>query len=165
MSIGIYAFLRIYFFGFGLSAFAQFRTHCPPSSVPPPVRSARRGLSGIECSPVQRVQRPGVCACARSAAGMVCLASGTACAAACSVQSPRVCWGCGLHRRGMQGAPGVGWVMPAIKFFKEKGVFGVPLTNTHPSFTKRHPSDCASLQKFLKIQKDPFRSLDCAIIS
>lgn len=31
MSIGIYAFLRIYFFGFGLSAFAQFRTHCASS--------------------------------------------------------------------------------------------------------------------------------------
>ena len=28
--------------------------------------------------------------------------------------------GWGLHRRGIQGA---GWVMPAIKFFKEKGVF------------------------------------------
>ena len=27
---------------------------------PPPVRSARRGLSGIECRPVQRAQRPGV---------------------------------------------------------------------------------------------------------
>lgn len=33
MSIGIYAFLRIYFLSFGLSAFAQFRTHCPPSSA------------------------------------------------------------------------------------------------------------------------------------
>lgn len=31
MSIGIYSFLRIYFFGFGLSAFAQFRTHCASS--------------------------------------------------------------------------------------------------------------------------------------
>ena len=29
---------------------------------PPPSQSARRGLSGIECRPVQRVQRPGVCA-------------------------------------------------------------------------------------------------------
>lgn len=31
MSIGIYAFLRIYFLSFGLSAFAQFRTHCASS--------------------------------------------------------------------------------------------------------------------------------------
>ena len=28
---------------------------------PPPSRSPRRGLSGIERRPVQRVQRPGVC--------------------------------------------------------------------------------------------------------
>lgn len=28
---------------------------------PPPPRSARRWRSGIECRPVQRVQRPGVC--------------------------------------------------------------------------------------------------------
>nr|DAF75255.1 MAG TPA: hypothetical protein [Caudoviricetes sp.] len=96
---------------------------------------------------------------------MVCLAFGTACPAACAVQSVRVRWGWGLHRRGIQGTPGVGQVMAAIKFFKEKGVFGVPLANTHPTFTKRTPSDCASLQKFQKIQKDPFRSLDCGIIN
>lgn len=28
---------------------------------PAPLRSARRGQSGIECKPLQRVQRPGVC--------------------------------------------------------------------------------------------------------
>lgn len=80
--------------------------------------------------------------------------------------SPSGCaGGWGLHPRGIQGAPGVGQVMPAIKFFKEKGVFGIPLANTHPTFTNQNPSDCASLQKFRKIQKDPFRSLDCDIIS
>lgn len=81
----------------------------------------------------------------------------------CSLSGCAGSWG--LHRRGIQGAPGVGQVMPAIKFFKEKGVFGVPLANTHPTFTNPNPSDCASLQKFRKIQKDPFRSLECAIIS
>lgn len=45
MSIGIYAFLRIYFFGFGLSAFAQFRTHSTPSS--PRHRSDRPGRSAL----------------------------------------------------------------------------------------------------------------------
>lgn len=55
---------------------------------PPPVRSARRGLYGIGCRPVQRAQRPGVCALPC----MVCLASGTACAAACDVQAVRVRW-------------------------------------------------------------------------
>ena len=48
MSIGIYAFFRIYFLSLGLSAFAQFRTHCPPSSA-----------AAVPIA--QRVQRPGVC--------------------------------------------------------------------------------------------------------
>ena len=39
------------------------------------------------------------------------------------------------------------------------------IKKTHPSFTKRRPSDCASLQKFRKIQKDLFQCLDCAIIN
>lgn len=60
--------------------------------------------------------------------------------------------------------PGVGQVMPAIKFFKEKGVFGIPLANTHPTFTNQNPSDCASLQKFRKNKKDPSPGLICAIL-
>nr|DAR49250.1 MAG TPA: hypothetical protein [Caudoviricetes sp.] len=52
---------------------------------PPPVRSTRRGLSGIECRPVQR---PGLCALPC----VVCPGSGTACAAACDVQAVRVRW-------------------------------------------------------------------------
>lgn len=39
------------------------------------------------------------------------------------------------------------------------------IKKTHPTFTKRNPSDCASLQIFRKIQKEPSRSVDCAIIS
>lgn len=54
--------------------------------------------------------------------------------------------------------------MPAIKFFKEKGVFEVRVANTHPTFTNQNPSDCASLQKFQKIQKDPFPCLICGIL-
>lgn len=61
MSIGIYAFLRIYFLDFGVSVFAQFRTHCASPPAPPPPRSTWHGLSGIECRPVQCVQRPGAC--------------------------------------------------------------------------------------------------------
>lgn len=142
MSIGIYAFLRIYFLSFGLSAFAQFRTHCPPSSA-----------AAVPIA--QRAQRPGVCVCAWR---------GLPCCLYCAGRPGALgCWG--LRRRGIQGALGVGQVMPAIKFFKEKGVFSVPLANTHPTFTNQNPSDCASLQKFQKIQKDPFRSLDCGIIS
>lgn len=68
MSIGVYAFLRIYFLSFGLSAFAQFRTHCPHSSA--------------AAVPVaQRVQRLGVCA-------LPCVV----CLAACDVQAVWVRW-------------------------------------------------------------------------
>lgn len=55
---------------------------------PPLIRSARRGLSGIQCRPVQRAS---VRACV-SVRGVVCLASGTACATACDAQAVRVCW-------------------------------------------------------------------------
>ena len=79
--------------------------------------------------------------------------SGTACAAACDVQSVRVRWGWGLHRRGIQEAPGVGWVDILRRKNSKKAFFGVPLANTNPTFTKRNPSDCASLQKFRKKQK------------
>lgn len=105
--------------------------------------------------PAQRVQRPGVsCRCAVSC--MVCPASGTACVAACRVQSVPVRWGWGLHPRGIQGAPGVGQVMPAIKFFKEKGVFGRSsrLYPPHPHKTKR-----LSLCKSPKIPKNTKRPL------
>lgn len=162
MSIGIYAFLRIYFLSFGLSAFAQFRTCCQPSSAMPLVRSARRGLSGIECRPVQRVQRPGVCVGAWR--GLPCIWARIA-------LLPVVCSrsGCagvqGGHRRGIWDEPVVGWSTPRVEKIKKRRFFGVRVANTHPTFTKRNLSDCASLQIFRKIQKDPFRSLDCGIIS
>ena len=43
----------------------------PALQRPPPVRSARRGLSGIECRPVQRVQHPGGRVC-RALHGLPC---------------------------------------------------------------------------------------------
>nr|DAE71805.1 MAG TPA: hypothetical protein [Caudoviricetes sp.] len=39
------------------------------------------------------------------------------------------------------------------------------IKKTHPSFTNPNPSDCASLQIFRKIQKEPYWRLDCVIIS
>lgn len=145
-----------------MSVSAQFRTHCAALQPPAPPRSARDCLSGIECRPVQRVQRPGVSCwcvvcCGRSAlhlarpALLPVLCSRSGCAG-----------GWGLHRRGIHGTPGVGQVMSAHSEANKKGVL---LANTHPTFTNQNPSDCASLQKFQKIQKDPFRSLDCGIIS
>lgn len=64
-----------------------------PSSPPPPSRSARRGLSGIGCRPVQRVQQPGVCV-------VPCMG----CLAVCAVQSARVRWGLGSPPAGYTAA-------------------------------------------------------------
>ena len=120
-----------------LFRYPQFRTHSTSSSVPPLVRSARRGLSGIECRPVQCVQRPGVCGSA--------LASGTAYPAACDVQPVPVRWkGQGLTGGGIQGEPGAGWSVPQPPKKQKK---------THPTFTNQNPSDCASLQKFQKTKR------------
>lgn len=74
-------------------------------------------------------------------------------------QSVRVRWG---HPGGIGPEARVGVVSPVSSDQNKKGTF---FANTHPTFTKRNPSDCANLQIFRKIQKDPFRSLDCAIIS
>ena len=67
-------------------------------------RSVRRGRSGIECRPVQRVPAPGrwsVWPCLAWYALVLASPgiSGMVCFAADAVQSVRVRWGCGLHRR------------------------------------------------------------------
>ena len=69
-------------------------------TLPDTLHALQRPAAVLIC-PVQRVQRPGVCACVRSAAGMVCLASRTAYVAACRARPFRVRWGLGLHRRGI----------------------------------------------------------------
>ena len=111
-----------------VSKFAQFRTHCAGTSAPPPSRSARRGMSGIECRRVQRVQRSGVCV-------VPCVA----CAAACAVQSVRVCWGLGLHLWGIWGEPGVGWSTPRVEKIQKRrfSVFVLPIP-TPPSQNKSY---------------------------
>lgn len=135
MSIGIYVFLRIYFLAFGLSAFAQFRTHSTPSS-------ARR-----------RYDLPGV----------VCLASGTACAAACCVPSFRVRWGRGLHLWGIWGAPRVGWSTPRVEKIQKRRFPRLPT----PSFLhKTPPTPIVNLKNFPQKQKDPYKgSVFCAILA
>nr|DAJ02911.1 MAG TPA: hypothetical protein [Caudoviricetes sp.] len=101
---------------------------------------------------MQRVQCPGVCVGAWR--GLPCIWHGLPCCPCCAV-----CPGAlGL------GSPPAGYVAaaqpcPVSLSTTEK------IKKTHPTFTKRHLSDCASLQKFPKIQKDPFRNLDCAIIT
>ena len=147
MSIGIYAFLRIYFFGFGLSAFAQFRTRCPPSSVPPPSRSPRVGglvLSAGRCSV------PNVRAC-------------VSCPAACCVLSFRVRWGWGLHLWGIWGEPGVGWSPPRVEKIQKRRFPRLPT----PSFLRKTPPPPLSISKIPpQKQKDPYKgSAFCAILA
>lgn len=98
------------------------------------------------------------CVSVRGLLWAVWLASGTVCAAACAVQSVRVRWG---HLGGIGPEARVGVVSPVSSDQNKKGTF---FANTHPTFTKRRPSDCASLQKFRKIQKDPSSGLICAIL-
>lgn len=132
----------------------------PPahSSAPHPARSLR-----VAClvSSADRCSVSSVRACvpclAWSALVFARPGSGTACAAPCRAQPFRVRWS-------GQGAPPAGYIAaaqprPVSPVTTEK------IKKTHPTFTKRNPSDCASRQKFRKIQKGPFRNLDCAIIS
>lgn len=101
------------------------------------------------------------CVSVRGLLWAVWLASGTVCAAACAVQSVRVRWG---HLGGIGPEARVGVVSPVSSDQNKKGVFSVPLVHTHPTFTNPNPSDCASLQKFRKIQKDPSHGLICVIL-
>lgn len=145
MSIGIYAFLRIYFLGFGVSVFEQFRTHRASPPAPAPSRSTRRGLSGIECRPVQRVQRPGACAGARPVVGMVC-------AATCAVQSVRVRWGLGYTGGAYSRHP----APPGQSRHHRKNKKGSKIT----------PPPIANLPNFPQKQKDPYKgSVFCAILA
>ena len=119
----------------------QIWTHSTPSSALHPAQSTRRFLSGIECSPVQRVQCPGVWA--------VCLAlHGTPWYLARPALLPalRRRSGCaGVDSGTPAGYTASGVPRPVSPSTTEK------IKKTHSSFTKRHPSDCASLQKFPKI--------------
>lgn len=135
-----------------------YRTHCPPAAV-----------TICPAWPVwYRVQTGAVCPASgrRYALALVCPGSGTACPATCAVQSVRMRWGWGLHRRGIQAALGVGWVMPAIKFFKEKGVFRVSYCKlpTPPSQIRTHPIVQVS-KNSEKNKKTPYGAIECVILA
>lgn len=137
MSIGIYAFLRIYFLSFGLSAFAQFRTHCPPSSA-----------AAVPIA--QRAQRPGVCVCAWR---------GLPCCLYCAGRPGALgCWG--LRRRGIQGALGVGWSTPRVEKIQKRRFPYLPT----PSFLHKTPPPPLSISKIpRKNKKTPTKGL-CSVL-
>ena len=137
-----------------LSASAQFRTHCLPSST-----RRRYDLPDAAClaSSADRCSVSIVRAC------VPCLAWSALLPVMCN---PSGCDGVlGSPPLGYMGRAGGGVVDTSRRKNSKKAFFGVPLANPHPTFTNQNPSDCASLQKFRKIQKGPSRSLDCAIIS
>lgn len=157
MSIGIYVFLRIYFLGFGLSDFAQFRTHSAPSSTQPPSRSPR-----VAClvSGADRCSVSSVLACV-SVRGVVCLASGTAALllVLCS-RSGCAGVGCGLHRRGIQGEPEVGWSTPRVEKIQKRRFPYLPT----PSFLRKTPYPLFSISKIpSKNKKTPTKGL-CSVL-
>ena len=108
--------------------------------------------SGRLCLALHCMVCPGTCPA---------LVFGTACAAACAVQSFRVRWGWGLHRRGIQGAPGVGQVMPAHSEANKKGVFPV---SPPPGSCATHPHPHGPAPKFRrKNKKTPTKGL-CSVL-
>ena len=142
MSIGIYAFLRIYFFGFGLSAFAQFRTHCTGSPPPPhSSRSARRCLSGIECRRVRRVQRPGVRVGAWR--GLPCIWHGLPYRLSCAVVPGAL--GLGFPPAGYISSTQPRPVSSAKNLQNKKGTFPA---YPPPLFCTNHPTPIVNLKNF-----------------
>lgn len=123
--------------------------HSSPAAVP--IYQARpvwyRVQTGAACPASGRV--------CRVLHGLPLIWHGLRCCLCCAVCPGALEWA-GAHRRGIQPphSPARSVAQPPKKIKK-----------THPTFTNQNLSDCASLQKFRKIQKDPFRSLDCAIIS
>lgn len=78
--------------------------------------------------------------------------------------SPSGCaGGWGLHRRGIQRAPGVGQVMPAHSEANKKGVFRV---YPPPLSCVKHPTPIVNSKNFAQKQKDPYKgSVFCAILA
>jgi hypothetical protein len=95
--------------------------------------------------------------------GVVCLASGTACAAACGVQTVRVRWGLGSPPAGYMGRAG-GWVVDTSRRKNSKKAFSSP---THPLFSaKNTPPHIVNLKNSAQKQKDPYKgSVFCAILA
>ena len=149
-----------------MSVSAQFRTRCTPSSP-----AAVPISTGAPClvSSADRCSMSSVRACR----GMVCLGTCPALVLARPVMLPVLCspsgcaGGWGLHRRGIQGAPGVGQVMPANSEAQEKGVFRGSYHHTHPLFPAKNTPPPLSISKISpKNKKDPYKgSVFCAILA
>lgn len=92
--------------------------------------------------------------------GVVCLASGTACPAACAVQSVRVRWELGSSLAGYTVGAGVGWVDSLRRKNSKKALF-LP---THPLFSAQNAPHLLSISKISrKNKKTPTKGL-CSVL-
>lgn len=99
---------------------------------------------------------------------MVCLAHLARPALLPVLCSPSGCaGGLGLHRRGIGGAPGVGWSTPRVEKIQKKAFSKIVSQATHPLFpVQNHPTPITNLQNFPQKQKDPYKgSVFCAILA
>lgn len=131
--------------------------HPLPVLIAPP-----RGLSGIECRPEQRVQRPGVCV----VPCVVCSGICPPCFLAWSALLPVLCslsgcaGGWGLHLWGIWVEPGVGWSTPRVEKIQKRRFPCLPT----PSFLRKSPPPPLPILKISrKNKKTPTKGL-CSVL-
>ena len=149
MSIGIYAFLRIYFFWLWAVRF------CTVSDT---LHALQRPATGTIC-PVWAVWY-------RVQTGAACLTSGRACLALPPIVCRRSgCAGGGwcLHLWGIWREPGVGRSTPRVEKIQKRRFSFLPT----PSFPRKTPyPPIVNLKNFPQKQKDPYKgSAFCAILA
>ena len=135
----------------------QICTVSDTPSTPPPLRSARRGLSGIECRPVQRVQRLG--------GGMPWYLSALVLARPALL--PVMCRPSGCA--GALGSPPAGYiaatqprpVSSAKNLQNKKGVF---TSCPPPLFCTKHPHPLLSISKISRKNKKPPTKGLCSVL-
>ena len=137
------------------SEIVHFAGHTPrpPAPAAVPICSTQlvwyRVQTGAACPASGRV-----CWCAVSC--MVCLASGTACPAACAAQSFRVRWGLGSPPAGYTAAAQPRPVSSAKNLQNKKGVLSLPT----PSFLRKTPYPPLPISKISrKNKKTPTKGL------
>ena len=138
-----------------MSISGQFRTSCADSPAPP-VRSTRRGRSGIECRPVQRVHVRACVSCLAWSA--LVLAESALLPVMCSRSGCAGGWG--LHLWGIWGEPGVGRSTPRVEKIQKRRFPRLPT----PSFLRKTPHPTLSISKIpRKNKKTPTKGL-CSVL-
>lgn len=119
-----------------------------PALQHPAQSRSPRAVSGIECRPVQRVQRPGAC---RALRGLPCIWHGLPCCLCCAVCPGEL----GL------GSPPAGYIAAA-----QPCPVSLSTTEKIKKAQKKHPTPYCQSQKFRKNKKDPYKgSVFCAILA